>query len=79
MMTDVKMVDVLVHIDEELGKDKREDVRDVVLKEAGVMAAAFHDDKPHLLNVEYDPDKVTSAALLKLVTDQGCHAELIGL
>ena len=78
-MTDIQMADTIVHIDEELGAVRREDIRDIILNQPGVVAAVFHDDKPHILNLGYDPKKITSQALLALVTDQGVHAELIGL
>jgi hypothetical protein len=37
------------------------------------------DARPHLTMVEYNPDRLKSADILKAVTSQGVHAELIGL
>ncbi len=74
-----KMVDVMVHIDPETDHAQREDLRDLILKHKGVDAAVYHDDKPHLMVIEYDPDEVTSQQLLEIVTDRGVHAELVGL
>ena len=74
-----KMVDVLIHIDPETSHDERENLRDLILSQNGVDAAAYHDDKPHLIIVEYDPDQVTSEKLLEVVTNKGIHAELVGL
>ncbi|BAU49735.1 ATP-binding protein [Sulfurifustis variabilis] len=74
-----KMVDVMLHIDENITHNDREELRDRVLAREGVMAAAYHDDKPHLLVVEYDPDVVSARAILEIVKGIGVHAELIGL
>jgi len=76
---ETQIADVTIHIDETLEGTKLEDLRDRLLAESGVMAAVFHKEKPHLMIVEYDPVKNSSANLLKTVTKQGVHAELIGL
>nr|WP_197703250.1 hypothetical protein [Sulfurifustis variabilis] len=69
----------MLHIDENITHNDREELRDRVLAREGVMAAAYHDDKPHLLVVEYDPDVVSARAILEIVKGIGVHAELIGL
>jgi hypothetical protein len=43
------------------------------------MGVAHHDEKPHLMIVEYNPDAVAARELLQLVLDQGVHAELVGM
>jgi hypothetical protein len=43
------------------------------------MSVCYHDEKPHLMIVEFDPDTVTSQDLLQIVLGQKVHAELIGL
>jgi len=74
-----KMVDVMLHIDEDITRNERESLRDKVLARDGVMAAAYHDKTPHLLVVEYDPDVLSSKAILDIVETAGVHAELVGL
>ena len=74
-----KMVDVMIHIDPETTHSDREMLRDSLLQQSGVDAAAYHDDKPHLIMIEYDPDVVTSETLLKVISDKGIHGELVGL
>jgi hypothetical protein len=74
-----QMVDVTIHIDETLDHAHLERLRDRMLAEAGVMGAAYHDEKPHLMIVEYDPAKNSSENLVKAIKTQGVHAELIGL
>lgn len=73
------MVDVMLHIDPEMDHEEREYLRDLILKRKGVDAAAYHDDKPHLMLIEYDPDEASSQQLLEVVLKRGIHAELIGL
>ncbi len=74
-----QMVDVTIHIDETLDHTRLEQLRDKMLAESGVMGAAYHDERPHLMVVEYDPARNSSANLLNAIKAQGVHAELIGL
>jgi len=74
-----KMVDVMLHIDEDTTRNERESLRDRVFARGGVMAASYHDKTPHLLVVEYDPDVLSSKAILDTVETAGVHAELAGL
>ncbi len=76
---ETNMVDVTLHLDEDTSHDQREGLRDKLLEMRGVMAAVSHDEKPHLLVVEYDPDVVNSSEILATVKESGLHAELIGL
>ena len=75
----MEMVDVTVHLDETMDHKRRTKIADTVRAHKGVMAVAHHDEKPHLMIIEYNPDAVTSKELLQVVLDQGVHAELIGL
>jgi hypothetical protein len=71
--------DVTVHIDETLDHTRLETVAERVRKGSGIASAVFHDTKPHFLLVRYDPSKIEATAVCRLVTEQGVHAELIGL
>ncbi len=73
------IVDVVIHVDETIDHDRRARIADTVRAHSGVAGVAHHDEKPHLMIVEYDPAAVTAQALLKVVLDQGVHAELVGL
>lgn len=73
------MTDITLHIDEDTSHDDRERLREDFLDMTGVMAAAYHDEKPHLMLIEYDPDTVNSTAFLQVANKHGLHAELIGL
>ena len=71
--------DVTVHIDETLDHARLETVAERVRKGLGIASAVFHDTRPHFLLVRYDPAKIDAIAVHRLVTEQGVHAELIGL
>jgi hypothetical protein len=68
---------VTLHIDETTTHDEREALRDTLLNLSGVMAAAFHDEKPHLMVVIYKPDLVKSIEFVNAARHCGLHAELI--
>ncbi len=74
-----KMVDVTVHIDESIDAEARAGVQNRLLEMAGVLAATSHDERPHLMVVEYDPERTSSQAILAEVQASGVHAELVGL
>ena len=74
-----KMVDVTLHLDETISHGDRESFRDSLLSRKGVLAAACHDEKPHLITIEYDPETINSSEFVKAAQDRGLHAELIGL
>lgn len=78
-MINTTMVDIMLHIDETLSHKELEKVRDSILGMTGVMAASFHDEKPHLMIIEYDPEQTTSMKLLEKAKSKGIHAELVGL
>ena len=76
---DIKLVDVLVHVDESIDKTARGAMEDKVRGIEGVVSVAQHDDKPHLMMIEYNPDKTSSADILTCVKGEGVHAEIVGL
>jgi 4-hydroxy-3-methylbut-2-enyl diphosphate reductase IspH len=74
-----QMVDVTIHLSENTTHADREALRDAYLQHKGVTAADYHDAKPHLLIVVYDPEATNSSALLQVATKRGLHAQLVGL
>lgn len=72
-------VDVILHIDENLSHGNLEEFRDILLRENGVYAASFHDEKPHLMIIVYDPEVIKSLLFVKLAKEHNIHAELVGL
>ena len=73
------MADVVIHINESVSPDRRTQIADVIRAHAGVMGVAHHDEKPHLLLIEYDPAAVHAKDLLQVALDEGVHAQLVGL
>lgn len=76
---DIKMVDVMIHIDEEMDDDKRQAVMDSIWQLDGIIGVIFHAEKPHLLIIEYNPDKSSSSQFIEKVRENGLHGELVGL
>jgi hypothetical protein len=68
---------VTLHIDEDTTHDERESLRDALLDLNGVMAAAYHDEKPHLMVIVYDPALVKSIEFVSVAKSRGLHTELI--
>lgn len=73
------IADVTIHIDENTDAETRDRIPDNLRETSGVMAASSHEERPHLVAVEYDPARVNSHRLLDIVTASGVHAQLIGL
>jgi hypothetical protein len=78
-MTNTNLTDVTVHIDENIDHGARAQILDKVRGLAGVASVVAHDDRPHLMMVQYNPQEVGSQAILACVKEQGVHAEMIGL
>lgn len=72
------MADVVIHINESVDHDRRTEIADMIRNHKGVMGVAHHDEKPHLLIVEFNPDEVHAKELLQVALDQGVHAQLVG-
>jgi len=78
-MNNIQLTDVTIHVDESLDEDCRQDVETSLRAMDGVVSVQNPDAHPHLVMVEYNPTETSSSHLLSGVTDQGYHAELIGL
>ncbi len=74
----INMTDVTFHLDETLGHEQREAIREELLAHEGIFAAASQDRTPHLLLVEYDPDKIDPISILEMFRKQHIHAERLG-
>lgn len=78
-MSDIKLVDVTIHIDRDTDAKMRGQVEAALRGLDDVVSVHMPDDKPHLVVVEYNPDKVNSGVVLAAVREIVGHAELIGL
>ena len=77
MSTD--LADLLVHIDETLPLDQLKTLEHHIHKIGGVVCACNRDEKPHIISVVYNPERVKSHEILENVVREGVHAELVGL
>ncbi len=78
-MSDIQLVDVTIHIDKETDADTRAKVDAALRNVSGVVSVAMPEDKPHLVVVEYDPEKTKASHLHESIREIVGHAELIGL
>lgn len=75
----INLVDITLHIDENLSTEQRETIEESLRALDGVVSIHNSEKTPHLTIVQYNPDTINSRGILNRVTDQGAHAELIGL
>jgi hypothetical protein len=74
----VRGVEIVVHVDDTLGEEKRNDLTGALSRIDGIYAADFCSLRWHLMLVQYDRQCMTSQDVLDHVNSQGVHAELIG-
>ncbi len=70
--------EVLVHIDEELKRNNRNDLSRNVIGLSGVESVDIKDQRPHLMIVAYNDSKVKPLELLNSVRDNGVKAQIAG-
>lgn len=78
-MNNIQLVDVTIHVDEDLDTAQRNTIDQQLRALDGVVSVHNPDKTPHLVTVEYDPDRMDSTRLLNAVKSTGVHAEMIGL
>ena len=72
-----QITDIIIHVDESINNLEEEVLLGELRKVEGVMTPGFN--RPHLMLVTYDPEKVNSYELLSTVRSEGYHAQLIGI
>lgn len=78
-MSDIKVVDVTLHIDNNLDSAIREAVEKQLRSVNGVISVHMPADKPHLVEVSYNPDEVTAQNIEHSIRELAGKVELIGL
>jgi hypothetical protein len=68
----------VVHINESLSQEQIHHIEKNLSDVKGVVSACAHIKTPHLMVVDYDPQKIHSRDLLSHFTRSGVHASLIG-
>ena len=79
IMSEIKLVDVTIHIDKETDADTRGKIDTALRALPGVVSVHMPNEEPHLLVVTYNPDVTTSTHMLTTVRELAGHAEMIGL
>lgn len=75
----MEIADFVIHVKAEIPAAEREMLADELADQAGVVSAHFSREHAHLLNIAYDPDVTSSAALLERVGARGGEAYKVGL
>lgn len=68
---------VIVHVDELLDAQHRQNIETIVEQVDGVSHAQFNASRHHLMIVDYDPRQTSSSTILSRVKRQHLHAQLI--
>jgi len=69
--------DITIHINQELDREKREELELSMRRIDGVIAPRFN--LQHLLVVLYNSEKTSTSVLLDAVRGKGYQAQLVGL
>lgn len=75
----MEMVDVLIHVRADLTTKQRDAMEEELRGYPGMLSVHFSREHSHLLVVEYDPNAISSAEILKHVGERGVQASRIGL
>ena len=73
-----KDIEIVVHIDEELGDSNRGELTEYLTSTEGVSAAEFCPLRFHLMLVQYDRDRISSQAIIQRINSRRVNAQLIG-
>ena len=73
-----RTVEIVVHISESLGENRREDLVTALEENSGITTAEFCPLRYHLMLVRYDRDMYSSQDVLNRVKSQNVDARLIG-
>lgn len=75
----MSIVDFLIHTKPELPENERVELEIEIREMDGVMSACFSSSHPHIMEVTYDPDVVTSSLVMACVSQRGIEAQKVGL
>jgi len=73
-----KTVEIVVHVEETLGDERRNDLVTALEGSGGIKSAEFCPLRYHLMLVRYDRDLMSSQDVLGKVSAENIHAKLIG-
>lgn len=73
------LADFLINVHPELPMNERTQLEDEISHMEGVVSACFSPDHPHMMTVTYNPDAISSGAVMALVGKHGIEASKVGL
>jgi hypothetical protein len=76
---EINIVDVLFHVPADLPTGDRVNIERDLQGCDGVLSAHFVADRPHLLEVAYNPQTVTSGTLREHLAERGLTVGMAGL
>ena len=76
---DVQLADVTVHINETLDSVRRAGIESKLRAIDGVISVHNTDERPHLVLVEFVPEKTSASTILQSVRSENVNAALVGL
>lgn len=69
--------DIVIRIDEDLDEARIRKLEVELEREEGVYEASVHENRRHLLLVDFDPDRVQPDHIVQSIRAHGLHAEMI--
>jgi hypothetical protein len=76
---DINIADVLFHIPASLETHERGHIERDLQGCDGVLSAHFVPNRPHMLEVAYDPKAITSGELREHLSERGLRVSMAGL
>jgi len=77
-MTDIDIVDIVLHIDNDLDAKVREAIEKELRSINGVISVHMPEDRPHLVELAYNPSVVKSEHILRSIHELAGHVEMVG-
>ena len=71
--------EVLIHINENINKSKKDKLEEQLNSLDGVIKPKFSQEKEHLLFVSYDSDTINATKLLNKIKENNFNSQLVGL
>lgn len=73
------LVDFLINVHPALPMDERLRLESAINQLEGVVSACFSPGHPHMLTISYNPEAISSDAVLEQVRQRGITADKVGL
>jgi hypothetical protein len=70
--------EVLLHVDENLDEEARQNLIDTLCEECGGTKPHFITQKPHQIFITYDESRISLHDIPAIAKKQGVHVEVVG-